>query len=196
VASLYLDVRLKAGERWTFHPTKARRRLDRNVPRDRDNAGYSVSMGEVAVFEDGDQAIEFEALSDAGFILGAAHQATHRPGDRPLLRAYQREFLRVGESNIAISAAAAQPGCPGARKTLRIAAISLVEDSANGGKHVGSDGVQLFQRMPGPGPGQVDRRLPLDGHTYPSTRGREIVTQQGVMIANSPSAMSEEIAGA
>jgi len=33
-------------------------------------------MGEVAVFEEGDQAIEFEALSDAGFIL-ALRSSTH-----------------------------------------------------------------------------------------------------------------------
>jgi hypothetical protein len=58
-------------------------------------------MGEVAVFEEGDQAIEFEALSDAGFILGSAvkhpydlvtgHYSVHTNADS----------LRIGESNIA-----------------------------------------------------------------------------------------------
>jgi len=57
-------------------------------------------MGEVAVFEEGDQAIEFEALSDAGFILGSAvkhpydlvtgHYSVHTNADS----------LRIGESNI------------------------------------------------------------------------------------------------
>ena len=58
-------------------------------------------MGEVAVFEEGDQAIAFEALTDAGFILGSAikhpydlvtgHYSVHTNADS----------LRVGESNIA-----------------------------------------------------------------------------------------------
>ena len=58
-------------------------------------------MGEVAVFEESDQAIEFEALSDAGFILGSAvkhpydlvtgHYSVHTNADS----------LRIGESNIA-----------------------------------------------------------------------------------------------
>ena len=58
-------------------------------------------MGEVAVFEEGDQAIEFEALSDAGFILGSAvkhpydlvtgHYSVHTSPDS----------LRIGENNIA-----------------------------------------------------------------------------------------------
>jgi hypothetical protein len=58
-------------------------------------------MNELAVFEQGDQAIEFEALSDAGFILGSAvkhpydlvtgHYSVHTSADA----------LRIGESNIA-----------------------------------------------------------------------------------------------
>ena len=58
-------------------------------------------MGEVAVFEEGDQPIEFEALSDASFILGSAvkhpydlvtgHYSVHTNADS----------LRIGESNIA-----------------------------------------------------------------------------------------------
>jgi hypothetical protein len=60
-----------------------------------------VSKGELAVFEEGDQAIEFEALSDAAFILGSAvkhpydlvtgHYSVHTNADS----------LRAGESNIA-----------------------------------------------------------------------------------------------
>jgi redox-sensitive bicupin YhaK (pirin superfamily) len=97
----YLDVRLKAGERWTFHPTKGH-----DVAWIASHQGIvttpeQVSMGEVAVFEEGDQAIEFEALSDAGFILGSAvkhpydlvtgHYSVHTNADS----------LRIGESNIA-----------------------------------------------------------------------------------------------
>jgi hypothetical protein len=58
-------------------------------------------MGEAAVFDEGDQAIEFEALSDVGFILGSAvkhpydlvtgHYSVHT----------NAESLRIGERNIA-----------------------------------------------------------------------------------------------
>jgi redox-sensitive bicupin YhaK (pirin superfamily) len=97
----YLDVRLKAGERWTFHPAKGR-----NVAWIASHQGMvatpeQVSTGELAVFEEGERAIEFEALSDAGFILGSAvkhpydlvtgHYSVHT----------SPESLRIGESNIA-----------------------------------------------------------------------------------------------
>jgi hypothetical protein len=62
----------------------------------------------------------------------------------------------------------------------------------------GSDGVQLFQRMAGTLEcrDRSDRRLPLRSEHFPvQARGREIVTQQGVMIATAADpAMSEEIA--
>lgn len=96
----YLDIRLRARERWTFHPPKghdvawiASHQGTVTVPE-------QVSMGEVAVFEEGDQVIEFEALSDTGFILGSAvkhpydlvtgHYSVHTNVDA----------LRMGESNI------------------------------------------------------------------------------------------------
>jgi redox-sensitive bicupin YhaK (pirin superfamily) len=97
----YLDVRLKAGERWTFQPTKGH-----DIAWIASHQGIVttpelVSMGEVAVFKEGDQAIEFEALSDTGFILGSAvrhpydlvtgHYSVHTNADS----------LRIGESNIA-----------------------------------------------------------------------------------------------
>ena len=58
-------------------------------------------MGEAAVFEENDQAIEFEALTDAGFILGSAIK---HPYD--LVTGYysvhtNAESLRIGEKNIA-----------------------------------------------------------------------------------------------
>jgi len=63
---------------------------------------------------------------------------------------------------------------------------------------LGSDGVQLFQRMAGARerPDRSDRRLPLRSEHFPvEARGREIVTQHGVIIAAATdSAMSEEIA--
>jgi hypothetical protein len=62
----------------------------------------------------------------------------------------------------------------------------------------GSGGAQLFQRMAGTREcrDRSDRRLPLRSEQFPvQARGREIVTQQGVMIAVAADpAMSEEIA--
>ena len=62
----------------------------------------------------------------------------------------------------------------------------------------GSDGVQLFQRMAGAREcrDRSDRRLPLRSEHFPvEARGREIVTQEGVMIAVATDpGMSEEIA--
>jgi len=62
----------------------------------------------------------------------------------------------------------------------------------------GSDGVQLFQRRAGAREcrARSDRRLPLRSEHFPvEARGREIVTQQGVIIAIATDpAMSEEIA--
>jgi hypothetical protein len=62
----------------------------------------------------------------------------------------------------------------------------------------GSDGVQLFPRMAGPRAcrDRSDRRLPLRSEHFPvEARGREIVTQQGVVVAVAADpAMSEEIA--
>ena len=62
----------------------------------------------------------------------------------------------------------------------------------------GSDGVQLFQHMAGTQacPDRSDRRLPLRSEHFPvEARGREIVTQQGVIIALAADpAISEEIA--
>jgi len=97
----YLDVRLKAGERWTYQP-----------PRGHDVAWIAshegivatpqqVSKGEVVVFGEGEQAIAFEALSDAGFVLGSA---VKHPYD--LVTGYysvhtNAEALRRGENNIA-----------------------------------------------------------------------------------------------
>jgi redox-sensitive bicupin YhaK (pirin superfamily) len=97
----YLDVRLKAGERWTFHPSKGHDVAWIALHQGTVTTPEQISTGEVAVFEEGDQAIEFEALSDAGFILGSAvkhpydlvtgHYSVHTNADS----------LRIGESNIA-----------------------------------------------------------------------------------------------
>ena len=97
----YLDVRLKAGERWVFNPTKRHDVAWIALHKGIVTTPEQVSMGEVAVFEESNQAIAFEALSDAAFILGSAikhpydlvtgHYSVHTNADS----------LRIGESNIA-----------------------------------------------------------------------------------------------
>src|SRR5258708_4219847 len=97
----YLDVRLKAGERWTVHPSKGHDVVWIASHQGMVATPEQVSTGEVVVFEESDRAIEFEALSDAGFILGSAvkhpydlvtgHYSVHTNADA----------LRIGESNIA-----------------------------------------------------------------------------------------------
>ena len=97
----YLDVRLKAGERWTFHPAKGHDVAWIASHQGAVTTPEQVSAGEIAVFEAGDQPIAFEARSDAGFILGSAvkhpydlvtgHYSVHTNADA----------LRIGERNIA-----------------------------------------------------------------------------------------------
>jgi len=97
----YLDVRLKSGERWTFQP-----------PNDHDVAWIAVhegtirtpvpaTTGDAAVFSEGNAPIEFEAVTDTGFVLGSA---VKHPYD--LVTGYysvhtSADALRQGELNIA-----------------------------------------------------------------------------------------------
>jgi redox-sensitive bicupin YhaK (pirin superfamily) len=97
----YLDVRLKAGERWTFQPAGGHDVAWIALHQGSVTMPQPISTGELAVFEEGDQAIEFEALSDAGFMLGSA---TKHPYD--LVTGHysvhtNAEALRIGERNIA-----------------------------------------------------------------------------------------------
>jgi redox-sensitive bicupin YhaK (pirin superfamily) len=97
----YLDVRLKAGERWIYQPPEnhdvawiASHQGTVRVP-------SAVSAGEAVVFEDGDKSIAFEAVADTGFVLGSAIK---HPYD--LVTGYYSvhttgEALRQGERNIA-----------------------------------------------------------------------------------------------
>src|ERR1700724_60891 len=97
----YLDVRLKAGERWTFHPAKGHDVAWIASQQGIVTTPEQVSMGEVAVFEEGDQAIEFEALSNAGFILGSAVKHPYDLVTGHYSVPTNADSLRIGESNIA-----------------------------------------------------------------------------------------------
>ena len=97
----YLDVRLKAGERWTFHPAKGHDVAWIASHRGIVTTPERVSTGELAVFEEGGQAIEFEALSDAGFILGSAAKPPYDLVTGNYSVHTNPESLRIGEKNIA-----------------------------------------------------------------------------------------------
>jgi len=97
----YLDVRLKAGERWTYQPPRGHDVAWIASHKGIVAAPQPVSTGEVVVFAEGGQPISFEAISDAGFVLGSA---VKHPYD--LVTGYYSvhtnvEALRRGESNIA-----------------------------------------------------------------------------------------------
>jgi redox-sensitive bicupin YhaK (pirin superfamily) len=73
----YLNVQLKAGERWTYQPPPGH-----NVAWIALQAGVvstpeRVTAGELAVFNEGNGAISFEALDAARFVLGSAVKHPH-----------------------------------------------------------------------------------------------------------------------
>jgi redox-sensitive bicupin YhaK (pirin superfamily) len=96
----YLDVRLKAGDRWTFRPAEGHDVAWVALHEGTLATPERISTGEIAVFEESDRAIEFDALTDAGFVLGSAakhpydlvtgHYSVHTSADS----------LRIGEKNI------------------------------------------------------------------------------------------------
>ena len=97
----YLDVSLKAGERWSFQPPKGHDVAWIASHQGSIAAPERVSAGELAVFHEGGQPIMFEAKTDAGFVLGSAVKHPH-----DLVTGYysvhtNAEALRQGEDNIA-----------------------------------------------------------------------------------------------
>ena len=97
----YLDVRLKAGERWRYEPPRNHTVAWIAVHQGSVMTPARVSKGEIAVFEESNSAIEFEAQGDAGFILGSAIKHPH-----DLVLGYYSvhtnpDALERGEANIA-----------------------------------------------------------------------------------------------
>ena len=87
----YFAVQLKAGARWQYQPPRghsvawvalsAGRMQTGGVPADSAQAGAepvaALTAGEMAVFEESAQAIEFTALQDTAFMLGSAAKHPH-----------------------------------------------------------------------------------------------------------------------
>ena len=97
----YLDVRLKAGERWRYEPPHNHTVAWIAVHQGAVTTPAKVTKGEIAVFEESNGAIEFEAQGDAAFILGSAIKHPH-----DLVLGYYSvhthpDALERGEANIA-----------------------------------------------------------------------------------------------
>ena len=73
----YLAVQLKGGERWRYTPPTGHSVAWLAVSAGQLNVGESVHAGELAVFEESGQAIDFVAHGDAFFVLGSAVKHPH-----------------------------------------------------------------------------------------------------------------------
>ena len=100
----FLDVKLRAGERWTFQPPLGHGLAWIAVMDGSLRTPDPVGRGELAVFDPSDAAIEFEALEDARFVLGTAAPYPHElhvgrysvHTSRAALAEGEREIARIG----------------------------------------------------------------------------------------------------
>jgi redox-sensitive bicupin YhaK (pirin superfamily) len=73
----YLEVALKKGEKWRYEPPKNHNVAWVAVHTGKLAAPEIVDKGELAVFEESNAALDFEALEDTGFVLGSAVKHPH-----------------------------------------------------------------------------------------------------------------------
>lgn len=74
----YLDVRLKDGERWEYQPAAGHGvAWVYSYQGSLRAEGKAVALNELAVFEEGQSALEFEARGDTSFVLGSAVKHPH-----------------------------------------------------------------------------------------------------------------------
>jgi len=97
----YLAVRLKAGERWRYEPPADHTVLWVAIATGALSTPDELREGDLAAFEASSEAVEFEALTDAEFVLGSA-----APHEHDLASGYNSvhtspDALRVGEAHIA-----------------------------------------------------------------------------------------------
>jgi redox-sensitive bicupin YhaK (pirin superfamily) len=74
---VYFDVALKKGEKWRYAPPDHHTVAWVALHEGKLATPDIVEKGELAVFEESKDAIEFEALEDTGFILGSAVKHPH-----------------------------------------------------------------------------------------------------------------------
>ena len=97
----YLAVRLKAGDRWRYDPPADHTVLWVAIASGVLSEPDELRHGDLAAFEPSSKAVEFEALTDAEFVLGSA-----APHEHDLVSGYSSvhtspEALRAGEAHIA-----------------------------------------------------------------------------------------------
>jgi redox-sensitive bicupin YhaK (pirin superfamily) len=68
----YLAVHLKAGERWRYEPPTGHTVLWTSVASGAVSVPDELRHGDLAAFEPSSQAVEFQARTDAEFVLGSA----------------------------------------------------------------------------------------------------------------------------
>jgi redox-sensitive bicupin YhaK (pirin superfamily) len=68
----YIAVRLKAGERWSYRPPAGHTVLWTAVGRGSILVPDELQQGELVAFKSSNSGVEFEAQSDAEFVLGSA----------------------------------------------------------------------------------------------------------------------------
>lgn len=73
----YLGVRLKAGERWNYQPPTGHTVLWTAVLSGTVSVPDELRQGDLAAFEQSSGAVEFEAKTDAEFVLGSAVPHEH-----------------------------------------------------------------------------------------------------------------------
>jgi redox-sensitive bicupin YhaK (pirin superfamily) len=105
----YLDVELKAGERWSYMPPPAQNVAWLAVSHGAVQVGEPVSAGELVIFDESGTELEIHAKSDARFVFGSA---VRHPHDLVLgrysvhtsaaaLRAGKQEIQRIGSQLVA-----------------------------------------------------------------------------------------------
>ena len=96
----YLAVSLKAGERWRYEPPASHTVLWTAIAKGTVSVPAKLQHGDLAAFEASGEAVEFEALNDAEFVLGSA-----APHEQDLILGYysvhtSHAALRDGEAHI------------------------------------------------------------------------------------------------
>ena len=97
----YLDVTLKKGEKWRYEPPAKHTVAWVAVHKGKLATPAIVDQGELAVFEESNAALEFEALEDTGLVLGSAVKHTHELVLGNYSVHTSPEALRLGETRIA-----------------------------------------------------------------------------------------------
>jgi hypothetical protein len=73
----YLVVRLKAGQRWSYHPPTGHTVAWVAVQDGTLRTPSHIASGEIAIFEPSEESIDFVAESNATFVLGSAAKHPH-----------------------------------------------------------------------------------------------------------------------